>query len=136
MKEEVDSLLSAQNNVLKLIFNDGEKYLVDAQSGIRIGENRFYVAKVVVPKQLPEGEVSEDIVLVIGIISQYMQGAVIGVFVLGLIFNFPFDDFWIFLSFLVLLSHVILNRQLQHVYTELIYEMIMTITRGDFFNIK
>ena len=34
------------------------------------------------------------------------------------------------------MSHVALNRALQHVYTELIYEMIMTVTRCDFFNIK
>ena len=55
-----------------------------------MSKNNFYVARVVVPRQLPEGQVSDTIALVIDNLGQFIQAAVIAIFCLGLLFELPF----------------------------------------------
>ena len=53
-----------------------------------------------------------------------------------MLFDLPLTAFWIFLSAVALLSHVILNKIVRHAYTEISYEMYMSIIKMNFFGTK
>ena len=43
-------MLSSENNVMKLIFEGGENYLVGAEDGMTMSKDQYYVTRIAVPK--------------------------------------------------------------------------------------
>ena len=85
---------------------------------------------------MPDDYVSQIIQEAFDILREVVEISIVLVYCLCLIFDLPLTAFWIFLSAVALLSHLILNKIQRHAYTEISYEMYMNIIKMDFFGVK
>lgn len=54
-----ETLLATQNTVMKLTFEQGEDYLINAIDGISMAKNQYFVARIVIPKQIPRSDTGD-----------------------------------------------------------------------------
>lgn len=76
---------------MSLVFSGGNDYLIGAADGKTIAKNKFYVTKIVVPKQLPDSTLARVIDETLTICQKALTIAVVAVFVLGIYYNFAFQ---------------------------------------------
>ena len=88
------------------------------------------MAKIVVPRQLPEDSSITDM---LDIVRPLSQALIIVVYFMTLLFDLKFTNFWIFISSVALVSHLAMGQMIQHAYTELAYDYLMDMIRIDYF---
>lgn len=80
---------------------------------------------------MPSGKIADVIDETLDQIRRSLTIAIIVIYALGIYYDFTFQSFWVVMSCIGILSHVALNSALQHVYTEITYEMILSVIRID-----
>ena len=85
---------------------------------------------------MPDDDVSMIIDEAYEIFSEVAKISIVVVYGLCMLFDLPMTAFWVFLSAVALLSHISLNKVVRHAYSEISYEMYMSIIKMDFFDTK
>ena len=131
-----EALITNENNVMSLIFEEGHNFLVSAEDGKRISKDEFYVTKIIVPRQMPDDDASHAVDALVTILGQGAKLSITIVYALCMLYDLSLTAFWVFFSAVALMAHVALNKIVKHAYTEMSYETFMSITKMDFFDAR
>ena len=53
-------MLTAENNVMRLLFFEADSYLIANETGAKISKDYFYSTRVLVPRQIPDDALSRQ----------------------------------------------------------------------------